>query len=142
VTRTLSFPSGFGQSPGPVMPLDRPLTKPRSPVLLALGVFLVGACNGQGEGDLCSQLAAGTNSDCQDGLVCTIRPAVVSTAMYGVCCPSNPAQATAANCLTNASLEASTGPSEASSDVAPLEGAAGDAADATAPDGGADATTE
>ena len=83
-------------------------------------ISTAGACAGQGEGDLCDRNAGGNgSSDCADGLVCTDRPNVVSATHFGVCCPSNAAQATTAACSAAPTMNMN---------PAPTDGSTGDAA--------------
>jgi hypothetical protein len=70
-------------------------------VSCALVSIWLGACAGQGEGDVCDINAGNTgDNDCRSGLVCNgSLPGV----MGARCCPSDPALATSAVCRGNQS---------------------------------------
>jgi len=151
------------------------LTRPRRVLVaglrLALAVVataVAGGCAGQGEGQLCNPRAGNSgNDDCQSGLTCQSRPAIVM-APYGICCEPNGQSTTSACSLNGSSGNANPAPPDSSAPDAPFEGAAlgaVDGSDALSPspdalastpdsagddgpdatvgdDGGSDATTE
>jgi hypothetical protein len=105
-------------------------------------VVLAGACNNQGEGDICD-INAGNNgdNDCQSGLDCVSAPGAMGSPNPYRCCPTDLTQASSAVCMlsgssgnTNTAAPVADASSDASID-APL----GDdgTSDATIADGGA-----
>jgi hypothetical protein len=111
---------------------------------LALAVaatVVTGGCDGQGEGQLCNPKAGnGGNNDCQSGLTCQSRPAIVM-APYGLCCEPNGQSTTSACSQNGLSGNANPAPPDGSSPAdAPFEGAAADVVDGSdAPSSSADA---
>jgi hypothetical protein len=93
---------------------------------------LVGACNGQSEGDVCDPRNG--NGDCRNGYACTPK-----TLGGDRCCPTDLALVTTAACGLNQ------GASTDASSAAPVDDASstdGDASDGDASDADGDATTE
>jgi hypothetical protein len=86
-------------------------------LVAAVALTGLGACSGQGEGQLCS-LKAGHNGgdDCQSGLTCTKQPA---SPTLGRCCPLDPNTATTDVCAFHggASDAASPNPPGASTET-------------------------
>jgi hypothetical protein len=98
-----------------------------SSVFFALvSLALVGACNGQGEGDPCD--TRNGNNDCQNGYVCTTMTA--ANFMGPRCCPGNPALATQAACRAGAGAvtPVDAGPIDAAIDASETDASAIDAA--------------
>jgi hypothetical protein len=100
-------------------------------------LIVVGACNGQGEGDICD-LRNG-NNDCQNGYVCTMPPPPF---MGTRCCPGNQALATVAACkVSSGGLDAGTAAPDAATgpvDAAPSDAAAPSEAAAASEDAAAE----
>jgi len=119
--------------------------------VLLIGAALVGACNNQGEGQVCDPNANnGGNDDCQSGFTCVQAPGVAGTPNPYRCCPSSGATAAVCNQSSHpfgevdAAAEggAADAPSEAASDGAvtpPPDAPAEAASDAAAM---ADASSE
>jgi hypothetical protein len=102
-------------------------------LVAAIAFTSLGACSGQGEGQLCSPGAGNMGADdCQGGLVCITS----ATYMLGRCCPQNPSAATTDVCgVHGGGLDASPmppGPStEASTSEASIDGPVESSSDAT-----------
>jgi hypothetical protein len=102
---------------------------------MALTVAALAACDGQGQGDLCNTMAGSAgNNDCQSGLVCTPRQAIVASP-YGICCPVDLSTATASNCQTNGMSQGNPTPTPASTDGATDGNVTVGDAQSDAPDG-------
>ena len=68
--------------------------------LVLVTMAALGACAGQGEGQLCNPKAGNSgNDDCQSGLTCQSRPMIVMSP-YGICCQPN-GQSTTTACSVN-----------------------------------------
>jgi hypothetical protein len=93
---------------------------------------LVGACAGQGEGDVCDPRNG--NNDCQDGYTCTPpQPSQPSNSGYR-CCPGDIAIATQAACKAGVGVgDASTGPATTGTPDAAVTDS-GDSSDSTVED--------
>jgi hypothetical protein len=96
-------------------------------------VALMGACAGQGEGEVCDPRAgnAGT-ADCRYPFVCTNASELSPGTNGDRCCPSDRSTATGVCAISQAGVAA-----DSAAPPAQVEGATGDAADgATDTDGG------
>jgi hypothetical protein len=105
--------------------------------LLAI-IVLGGACNNQGEGDVCDINAGNSgDNDCQNGLDCVSAPGASGSPNPYRCCPTDLTQATAAVCMLSGSTSntnTAAPVADASSDAPVGDGSAIDGAIA---DGGA-----
>jgi hypothetical protein len=103
-------------------------------------VVLMGACAGQGEGEVCDPRAgnAGT-ADCRYPFVCTNASELSPGTNGDRCCPSDRSTSTGVCAISQAGIAANpAAPDGATGDAADgtiAEGATGDAADGTTADG-------
>jgi hypothetical protein len=100
-----------------------PFRSARLPISLALAavtIAAVSACSGQGEGELCNPKAGNSgNDDCQSGLTCQPRPAIVVNG-FGICCPPGGQSTTTACAVTGStSNDASPAPPISTADAGP-----------------------
>jgi len=86
--------------------------QPRSVSATALSLavlailVLAGACNNQGEGDVCDINAGNSgDDDCQSGLDCVSAPGAMGSPNPYRCCPTDLSQTTAAVCLQTGSTD-------------------------------------
>jgi hypothetical protein len=103
--------------------------QPRSVSATALSLavlailVLAGACNNQGEGDVCNIYAGNSgDDDCQSGLNCVQAPGATGGPNPYRCCPTDQTQSTAAVCMLSSG---STG--DASTAAPPVADASSDA---------------
>jgi hypothetical protein len=96
-------------------------------IVLLSTLALFGACNGQGEGDVCDKRNG--DNDCRNGYTCQIHAGVQGAR----CCPGNPAAVTTVACGLNQGVG-----TDASSAAPPADAGDEDATTPAVEDGASD----